>query len=65
MNGEFAKGVREYVIVDLHDQRVTALRLVDGKYDEQILKPSDTYRSLLLPGLEIPLQSIIGGKNAR
>ena len=54
-------GVQEYVIVDLHDQRLTVLRLVDGKYDEQLLKPADTYRSPLLPGLEIPLQSIIGG----
>ncbi len=54
-------GVSEYVIVDRFDHEVTVLRLVDGKYDEQILKPSDTYRSPLLPGLEIPLQSIIGG----
>lgn len=54
-------GVLEYVIVDHHDHRVTVLRLVDGKYAEQILKPTDTYRSPLLPGLEIPLQSIIGG----
>lgn len=54
-------GVREYVIVDRHDQRVTVLQLVEGKYQEQLLKPADTYRSPLLPGLEIPLQSIIGG----
>lgn len=54
-------GVLEYVIVDRFDHEVTVLRLVDGKYDEQILKPADTYRSPLLPGLEIPLQSIIGG----
>lgn len=54
-------GVQEYVIVDRHDQRVTVLRLCDGKYQEQLLKPADTYRSPLLPGLEIPLQPIIGG----
>ena len=54
-------GVQEYVIVDRHDQRVTVLQLVEGKYQEQLLKPADTYRSPLLPGLEIPLQSIIGG----
>lgn len=54
-------GVREYVIVDRHDQRVTVLQLVEGKYHEQLLKPADIYRSPLLPGLEIPLQPIIGG----
>lgn len=53
-------GVLEYVIVDRFDHEVTVLRLVDGQYQEQILKPSDTYRTSLLPGLEIPLQSIIG-----
>lgn len=53
-------GVLEYVIVDRFDHEVTVLRLVDGRYAEQILKPSDTYRTPLLPGLEIPLQAIIG-----
>lgn len=53
-------GVREYVIVDRHDQRVTVLQLVEGKYQEQLLKPADIYRSPLLPGLEIVLQPIIG-----
>lgn len=54
-------GVREYVIVDRHDQRATVLLLVEGTYREQLLKPADVYRSTLLPGLEIPLQTIIGG----
>lgn len=54
-------GVLEYVIVDRYDQRVTVLQLVEGKYQEQLLKPADVYRSPLLPGLEIPLQPIIGG----
>jgi Uma2 family endonuclease len=53
-------GVLEYVIVDRFDHEVTVLRLVEGKYAEQLLKPSDTYRTPLLPGLEIPLQPIIG-----
>ena len=53
--------VLEYVIVDRFDHEVTVLRLVDGKYQEQLLKPADIYRSPLLPGLEIPLQPIIGG----
>jgi Uma2 family endonuclease len=55
-------GVLEYVIVDRHDQRVTVLRLVERKYQEQLLKPSDSYRSPLLPGLEIPLEPIIGSR---
>ena len=59
--GEYERvGVLEYVIVDRFDHEVTVLRLVDGRYSEQILKPSDTYRTPLLPGLEIPLQAIIG-----
>jgi Uma2 family endonuclease len=53
-------GVLEYVIVDRFDHEVTVLRLVNGQYQEQILKPTDTYRTPLLPGLEIPLQPIIG-----
>lgn len=53
-------GVLEYVIADRFDHEVTVLRLVDGKYQEQLLKPADTYRSALLPGLEIPLLTIIG-----
>ncbi len=53
-------GVLEYVIVDRFDHEVTVLRLVDGHYHEELLKPRDTYRTTLLPGLEIPLQPIIG-----
>ena len=53
-------GVSEYVIVDCFDHEVTVLRLVDGHYHEELLKPRDTYRTTLLPGLEIPLQVIIG-----
>jgi Uma2 family endonuclease len=53
-------GVLEYVIVDRFDHEVTVLRLVEGKYEEQLLKSSETYRTPLLPGLEIPLHPIIG-----
>lgn len=53
-------GVLEYVIVDRFDQRVTVLSLVEGRFDETVLNPSDDYTSRLLPGLKIPLQSIIG-----
>ncbi len=53
-------GVSEYVIVDRFDHCVTVLRLVDGEYVEHLLKPSDSYSTPLLPGLEIPLKDIIG-----
>ena len=53
-------GVLEYVIVDRLDHCVTVLRLVDGGYVEHLLKPSDSYSTPLLPGLEIALQDIIG-----
>ena len=53
-------GVLEYVIVDRFDHELTVLQLVDGHYQQEILKPRDTYRTPLLPGLEILLQSIIG-----
>ena len=53
-------GVREYVIVDRARHRVTVLRRVRGRFQETQLGPDDSYRSHLLPGLEIPLQPIIG-----
>ena len=53
-------GVLEYVIVDRFDHRVTVLRLVDTRYVEHLLKPSDSYSTPLLPGLVIPLRDIIG-----
>lgn len=53
-------GVLEYVIVDRIDHCVTVLRLVDGEYVEHLLKPSDSYSTPLLPGLEIALKDIIG-----
>ena len=53
-------GVLEYLIVDRFDHFVTVLRLVEGKYVEHVLMPSDSYSTPMLPGLEIPLRDIIG-----
>ena len=53
-------GIREYVIIDRFDQQVTVLRLTVDGFDETVLKPKDTCTTPLLPGLEIPLESIIG-----
>ncbi|MEX0718489.1 MAG: Uma2 family endonuclease [Planctomycetaceae bacterium] len=48
-------GVREYVIIDRFEHRLTVLRLVDREYVESMLGPGDVYTTALLPGLQIPL----------
>lgn len=52
-------GVREYVIVDRFDHRVTIFRKARTRFVEVALTPAESYASPLLPGLEIPLAGII------
>lgn len=52
-------GVREYVIIDCFEHKMTVLRVKNGRYDETVLGPHDIYSTPLLPGLEIPLKGII------
>ena len=52
-------GVREYVIVDRFDHRLTVLTLNDGHYSEAWLGSKDVYTSPLLPGLSITLAGVI------
>ena len=55
---DYAKvGVREYVIVDRFDRKVTVLCLrLDGtSYDERVIPADGTYDSPLLPGFVLPL----------
>ena len=52
-------GVREYVIVDRFDKKVTVLALVEGRYVERVLTPDDVYRSPLLPGFEVRLAEVL------
>ncbi|HEY2253749.1 MAG TPA: Uma2 family endonuclease [Planctomycetaceae bacterium] len=52
-------GIREYVIVDRFDDRVTVLRRVRGRFVGSNLGPADTYTSPLLPGLKIPLKEAL------
>ncbi|HEY3965223.1 MAG TPA: Uma2 family endonuclease [Planctomycetaceae bacterium] len=52
-------GVKEYVIVDRFQGRVTVLRRARGRFSETELGPRDTYTTPLLPGLKIPLNGII------
>jgi len=51
-------GVREYVIIDRFDKKVTVLTHGPGGYEELVLTLADTYRSPLLPGLEIPMAEV-------
>lgn len=46
-------GVREYVIVDRFDRRVTVLTLRDGQYEERVVAGDGMYETPLLPGLAI------------
>jgi Uma2 family endonuclease len=52
-------GVKEHVIVDRFEERVTVLRRSRGRFVASELGPGDTYTSPLLPGLKIPLRGII------
>jgi Uma2 family endonuclease len=52
-------GVREYIIVDRFEKRVTVLRRSRNRFVESHLEPTDVYTSPLLPGLKIPLKEII------
>ncbi len=52
-------GVREYVIVDRFEKRVTVLRRARGRFVESQLGPTAIYSTPLLPGLKIPLKGVI------
>lgn len=58
--GEYESiGVREYVIVDRFEQRVTVLLLEEGGYVETVLDTGKVYSTPLLPGLEVPLSEVL------
>src|SRR5438105_2990243 len=52
-------GVKEYVIVDRFEHRVTVWRRSRGRFVESDLGPDDTYTTPLLPGLALPLKGIL------
>jgi len=52
-------GVKEYLIVDPFQHRVTVLRRGRGRFVESNLGPEDTYSTPLLPGLKLVLHGII------
>jgi Uma2 family endonuclease len=47
-----AFGVQEYWVFDAQREEMLVLRRSSGRWAERILKPTDTYRTRLLPGLE-------------
>ncbi len=51
-------GVREYVIVDRFERRVTVLRRSRGRFVESQLSPKESYTTPLLPGFKIPLKEL-------
>ena len=53
------KQVKEYVIIDRFERRVTVLRRGRGRFAESELGPRDAYTTSLLPGLKIPLKEIL------
>ena len=52
-------GVKEYIIVDRFTHRLVVLCLQNGEYEGTELGPNDSYTTVLLPGLEIPLLFIL------
>jgi len=54
----FKVGVREYVIVDRFDRKVTVLTLGPNGYTERIIPVDGSYESPLLPGLAIRLAEV-------
>ena len=57
-----ALGVREYVIVDPDERRVTVLRWEpDGYAEAAVLDPAGAYTSPLLPGPSVPLADALAG----
>lgn len=52
-------GVKEYVVVDRFEHRVTVFRRVEDRFKESRLNLKDTYTTPLLPELEIPLETVI------
>jgi Uma2 family endonuclease len=52
-------GVQEYVVIDRFEHRVTIFRRSESRLNETMLSANATYTTPLLPGLEIPLESVV------
>ena len=51
-------GIREYVIIDRFDRKVTVLTLREGRYAERVIPADGRYESPLLPGFALDLAGI-------
>lgn len=57
-------GISEYWIVDAERREVLVLRRRGGQWKERLLRPTDTYRTPLLPGFELPVALIFQAVDA-
>jgi Uma2 family endonuclease len=60
-----AFGVKEYWLFDLEREEMTVLRRRAGRWSDGTVRPPATYRTPLLPGLEVDLASVFqAGRSA-
>lgn len=52
-------GVREYVVIDRFDRKVTVFTHEAGGYAERVLSGSDVYETPLLPGFRVALDDVL------
>lgn len=52
-------GVKEYLVLDRFEHRLTVFRRSRGRFVEQVLEGEETYTTPLMPGLKIPLAGIV------
>jgi Uma2 family endonuclease len=52
-------GVREYVIVDRFERKLTVLTWSETGYQERVLTEADVYHSSLLPGFEVVIALVL------
>jgi hypothetical protein len=54
----YSIGVREYVVIDRFDRKVSVFTHEPGGYAERVLTGSDVYETPLLPGFRVPLDDV-------
>jgi len=59
-----AFGVKEYWIVDAYKRQILVLCREGGQWREQILNPTDTYRTPLLPEFELQCEPVFTAADA-
>lgn len=53
-----ARGIREYWIIDRFDRVMTVFSKIAGRVRRRVVRESETYRTKLLPGFELPLAQL-------